>query len=160
MFKANHLKSPNLQDPSWWLMPLAIADIASCIGVISFHSQVVPSHLSSYFKQSCFASIVLYYYWRYVQETGETGTTVGSLLVLGMVIFFCAQKAVRVRFNNKELVGKCQRVRNELEETKEAYRTYKQAVENTLPELKKLLVVVDHDVSLYRSLQGLKCKDE
>ena len=115
-------------------------------------------------KQSCFASIVLYHHWPYVQETGETGTTVksltaGSLLVLGMVIFFCAHKA-RVLFNIKELVGKCHRVRNELEKTTLACLKYKQAVETTLPELKKLLVVVDRDVSLYRSLQGLKCKDE
>ncbi|KAL9974621.1 hypothetical protein ACROYT_G011679 [Oculina patagonica] len=110
-----------------------------------------------------FALCAMLYYGAYVKEASETGTTVkeitvASLMAVGMAMF-CKREA-QVLFNNSKLVGECEQVKYELGKSKLAYMKYKQSVEDTLPEQKKLLHVMDHEVSLYSSLQPLKCKDD
>lgn len=107
-----------------------------------------------------FVSIVLCY-WVYVKQDVQTGTTVKGITagcLLGMAIL-CIRKA-QILSDSYTLVSECEQVKNELEKPKMAYVVYKQAVEDTLPEKRKMLHVVDRELSLYNSLQMLKRKDD
>ena len=101
-------------------------------------------------------------YWAYVKEDVQIGTVVKGIstggCLLGVAIL-CVRKA-QVLSDSYTLVSECEQVRNELEKPKMAYMVYKQAVEDTLPEKKKMLYVVDHELSLYNSLHMLKRKDD
>lgn len=108
----------------------------------------------------CFTFIVLYYgaYVKENSETGMKGITVANLLAVGIAMF--CKREVQVLFNNYKLVKECEQVKRELKKSEVVYKKCKEAVEVALPEQEKRLHVVDNEVSLYRSLQGLKCKED
>ena len=83
----------------------------------------------------------------------QTATTVkvnAALCLLGVAIH-CIRKA-QVLFDNYTLVSECEQVKSGLENTMMACLMYKHAVEDVLPERKKILHVVDHEIP--------KCKND
>ena len=98
----------------------------------------------------CFSSTV-FYYWLYLIEDVETGTTAKGITagcLLG-VATHCIRKA-QVLFDNYALVSECEQVQNDLEKPMMDCLVYKQTVEDVLPE--KILLVVDHKIP--------KCKND
>jgi len=75
------------------------------------------------------------------------GITAGCLLG---VATHCIRKA-QVLFDSYTLVTECERVKNELEKPMMDCLMCKHAVEDALPEKKKILRVVDHDVPKCKS---------
>ena len=97
-------------------------------------------------------SIVLCY-WVYPREDVQTGTTV-KLITYGCLLgvaTYCIRKA-QVFFDSYAVASECDEVIKELENPMMACLMYKHAVEDTLPEKKKMLRVVDHKI--------LKCKND
>ena len=100
----------------------------------------------------CFVSIVLFY-WVYMRVDVQTATTVKvitAVCLLG-VATHCIRMA-QVLFDNCTLVNECEQVKSELENPMMACLMYKHAVEDVLPERKKILHVVYHEIP--------KCKND
>ena len=92
-------------------------------------------------------------YWVYIKEDVQTGTTVKvitAVCVLG-VASHCIRKA-QVLFDSHSLVSECKEVKKELETPMKDCLVYKQVVEDILPQKKKLLIVVGHEIP--------KCKND
>ena len=100
----------------------------------------------------CFVAIVLFY-WVYMREDVQTATTVKVITVVCLlgVATHCIRKA-RVLFDNYTLVNECEQVKSELEKPMMDCLVYKHAVEDVLPERKKILHVVYHEIP--------KCKND
>ena len=99
-----------------------------------------------------FVSIALFY-WMYMREDVQTAATVRvitAVCLLGVAIH-CIRKA-QVFFDNYTLVSECEQVKSELENPMMACLMYKHAVEDVLPERKKILHVVYHEIP--------KCKND
>ena len=89
-----------------------------------------------------FASTVLSY-WVYLKEDVETGATVKVITagcLLGVVIL--SVRKAQVLFDSYTLISECEQVTNELENPMMDCLMYKHAVEDFLPEKKKILHVV------------------
>jgi len=67
------------------------------------------------------------------------------------VVTHCIRKA-QVSIDSYAVASECDEVKQELEKPMMACLMYKHAVEGALPEMKKILRVVDHEI--------LKCKND
>ena len=91
-------------------------------------------------------------YWVYLKdvETGTTAKVITAGCLLG-VATHCIRKG-QVLFDSYALFSECEQVQNDLEKPMMDCLVYKHAVEDVLPEKKKMLHVVDHEIP--------KCKNE
>ena len=93
-----------------------------------------------------FASTVLCY-WLYIREDLQTGTTVNVIMAgcLVCTTIHCIRRA-QVLLDSYAVANECDEVKKELENPMMACLMYKHAVEDALPEKKKMLRVVDHEI--------------
>ena len=88
---------------------------------------------------------IVLFYRIYIREDVQTATTVKvftAVCLLG-VPTHCIREA-QVLFDSYTLVSECEQVKNELEKPIMACLMYKHAVQDSLPEKKNMLHVVDH----------------
>jgi len=84
-------------------------------------------------------------YWVYIKEdVGISVIGITAVCFLG-VATHCIRKA-QVLFDSYSLVSECEQVGDELEKPRMACVMYKHTVEDFLPQKKKILHVVDHEI--------------
>lgn len=75
------------------------------------------------------------------------------MIVAGILFVF--KRNAQSHLNNQLLLGKCEDLRkNNLRKAEQLHKELRRDVEYKLPSLKKLLVVLDIEVSLYTSLHS------
>ena len=92
-------------------------------------------------------------YWAYLKEDVETGTT-AKVITAGCLLggaTHCIRKA-QVLFDSYAFFSECEQVQNDLEKPMMDCLVYKHSVEDVLPERKKILHVVYHEIP--------KCKND
>ena len=100
----------------------------------------------------CFVVSIVLCHWVYVKEDVETGPFVKAITAVFLlgVATHCI-RSVQVFFDSCTLASECEEVKYELEKPIMACLMYNHVVENELPEKKKKLHVVDHEIPKCKS---------